>query len=324
MLSSAGTGLLFTVVGPTGVGKNALMNDALDHIAALQQMPTATTRPRRPNEQDGRERLFVAPDEFRRMIEDNALLEWQEVHRNRFYGVPRAPLEHALATGQYLIADIDVLGATYIRSLYPQNVILIFVQPPSVDTLADRMQERGDDETDIHTRLTRVAMEMTYLPVADYVVQNDDFDLAAQRFREIVELECTHPSERQFEHWVEVLPVYEQDVLVRAAVPAFLLDRLHPHEIPHNAALRMIGSHLAVTPTVDHLLRIKPHKGSFVSPAKVSVETRDNIKRITFTYLYLLPERPETGPEWHWQPLDTLLLPEMTREAWQQLRHLQG
>ncbi len=124
------------------MGKNALMNAALEHIPQLRQMPTMTTRERRDNETPGRERFFVSPEQFQQLIADNALFEWQEVYEGRFYGVPRQPLEEALEKGENLIADIDVLGATYIRSVYPDNTYIIFVRPPSVQALPDRMQTR--------------------------------------------------------------------------------------------------------------------------------------------------------------------------------------
>jgi guanylate kinase len=135
-------------------------------------MTTATTRPQRPSEQHGREHFFVSRDEFHRMIDQNELLEWQEIH-GELYGTPHAPLERAIDAEDDLIADIDVLGANRLRQFYPNNVRLIFIQPPSAEVLKERMQARGESEPEIEKRLRRVTMEMQYAPNCDYLITND-------------------------------------------------------------------------------------------------------------------------------------------------------
>jgi guanylate kinase len=176
---------VFILVGPPGVGKNAMMNNVLDRIASLRQLPTATTRPIRPTEQHGREHLFVTRDEFQRMIDQDDLIEWQVVHGHQ-YGTPRSTVQQAMSQGQDLIADIEVLGATYLRSAFPENVILIFVQPPSIDELVHRMHNRGETETEIRKRMERVEMEMRYAPQCDYLITNDSIDRASDILRGII------------------------------------------------------------------------------------------------------------------------------------------
>jgi guanylate kinase len=164
-------GLLFVLVGPAGVGKNAIMNEVLRQIDDLRQLPTATTRPMRDTEQQGREHLFVSEGEFRRMDEDQEFIEWQKVH-NHLYGTPRSTIETAMREGRDRIADIEVLGATHLHNAYPDNTILIFVQPPSVDELVRRMTIRGETEAEIDLRLKRVEMEMQYATQCDYLITN--------------------------------------------------------------------------------------------------------------------------------------------------------
>ena len=311
-------GLLFTIVGPPGVGKNALMSEALADQTRLKQLATATTRERRPNEQDGRERLFVTVEQFGHMIEHGDLLEWQEVHPGKLYGVPRRTVEEALATGQNLIADIDVLGATYIRSLYPQNVILIFVQPPSVDALEERMHIRGETEEDIQARLMRVSMEMAYLPVADYVVENDDFEQAAEQFRSIIASEIdrqrsARSTGRQYRHRVTTILLYEDSVLRHETPPPYPADVLHPAEIPHHAALRVLEAALPIGVAEDNLLRIKATRGSFISPVSVSAALSEGVRDIHFTYVYLLSQYLVAPSGWSWQPVDDADLPDTVR-----------
>jgi len=160
-------GLLFVLVGPAGAGKNAIMNEVLRQLADLHQLPTATTRPMRDTEQQGREHLFVSEVEFQKMD----LIESQTVH-NHLYGTPRATIENAMHDGRDLIADIEPLGATYLHNAYPHNTVRIFVQPPSVQDLIKRMSIRGEAQDEIDTRLQRVEMEMQYAPQCDYLITN--------------------------------------------------------------------------------------------------------------------------------------------------------
>ncbi len=164
-------GLLFVLVGPAGAGKNAIMNEVLRQLADLHQLPTATTRPMRDTEQQGREHLFVSDAEFQKMDERHELIESQTVH-NHLYGTPRATIEAAMHDGRDLIADIEPLGATYLHTAYPDNTVLIFVQPPSVDDLIKRMSIRGESQDEIDRRLQRVEMEMHYAPQCDYLITN--------------------------------------------------------------------------------------------------------------------------------------------------------
>jgi guanylate kinase len=133
----------------------------------------------RSTEQQGREHLFVSETEFRRMKDNGELLEWQVVHEH-LYGTPRATVQQAIADGHDLIADIEVLGATYLKSAYPDNLILIFIRPTSPEVLIERMRERGDTENQIRLRMERVPMEMAYAPQCDYLITNDDKDAASQ------------------------------------------------------------------------------------------------------------------------------------------------
>lgn len=164
-------GLLFVMVGPAGVGKNAIMNEVLRHLPDLQQLPTATTRPMRETEQQGREHLFVSETEFHAMEDRHELIESQVVH-NHFYGTPRRTIEEAMRDERDMIADIEVLGATYLHTAFPNNIVLIFVEPPSTDELVARMTQRGETEQEIQTRLQRVEMEMQYAPQCDYLITN--------------------------------------------------------------------------------------------------------------------------------------------------------
>lgn len=187
--SNKRSGILFTLVGPGGAGKNALINAVLQRTDHLRQLATATTRPMRPQEQPGREHMFLSEAEFRKMIDETRLIEWQEVHPGRYYGTPRLPVEKAIANGEDLIADIDVAGAVRLHDIYPDNTVMIFVAPPSLQQLEVRMRERGDSTDQIAERMQRVAMEMDFQNQCDYVIVNSNLDNATKELEHIIAVE---------------------------------------------------------------------------------------------------------------------------------------
>lgn len=182
-------GLLFVLVGPGGVGKNTLMQQVLPEFSHLRQLPTATTRAARPGEQEGREHLFVSVDEFKRMIASKELIEHEEVHPGKFYGVPRRFVEKAFIAGEDLIADIEIAGAEKVYAAYPNNTVLIFVAPPSLNDLGERMAKRGETQTGIAERLARAEREMRFKERCEHVIVNDHLDKAAAKLAAIIRAE---------------------------------------------------------------------------------------------------------------------------------------
>lgn len=305
-------GLLFVLIGPPGVGKNALMSDAMAHTLNLRQLATATTRGIRATEAIGREHLFVTVSEFHRMIEDNILLEWQQVHGN-LYGIPRRTVEEAFARGNDLTADIDVLGATYLRSLYPDNVVLIFIKPPSLEELETRMRARGETDAAIATRMKRVEMEMTYAPLCDHIIINDDLGRAAAELNAIIAAERQRridgkPAARRYEHIATLIPVYGSEVLRPRESDRAQRPVAHG-ELPHLVALRLAQELFGVSASPAALLKSAPHEGSFVPPAALTVTPRNHVCSIDFAYLYLMSERIPALDGWAWESYDLAGLP---------------
>jgi guanylate kinase len=188
-------GLLFTLVGPGGAGKNALMRQVLARLDDLSQLATATTRPIRDDEKQGREHLFLSAIEFQHMINQNELLEWQEVTPGRFYGIPRDTVEQNLFDGTDLIADIDVLGAKILRETYPTHVVLVFITVPGdtgdekLRVLLERMTGRKDSQDDavIEKRIQRARdLEFPFAAECDYIIVNDDMDTASQKLYDVI------------------------------------------------------------------------------------------------------------------------------------------
>lgn len=179
-------GTLFMLVGPGGVGKNAILDQLLVQVSDIKQLATATTRGPRKGEEHGKQRWFVTLDEFKQMISDEKLVEYQEVHAGVYYGVPKFALETAFEAGQDLVADIDFHGAIKIRAGYMQNSVSIFVAPPNMEILAERLIARQDSQQSIDDRLHRAAEEMLYATEADFVIVNWNLDDAIKQAIQLI------------------------------------------------------------------------------------------------------------------------------------------
>ena len=195
-------GHIFVLVGPGGTGKNTLMNVVKAKHPNMKQLATATTRAPRDGEVEGREHLFVSPEEFRRMIVEDELLEHQEVTTNKFYGIPRYVVENSLNDGIILITDVEFKGARILHDKYPDDTTMIFVTVPGetldekLSLLRQRMITRLDREpsTDdlvrIDERLERA--KVSELPFrddsnyVDYEIINDTVDEAAEELNRII------------------------------------------------------------------------------------------------------------------------------------------
>ena len=189
-------GVIFVMIGPGGAGKNAIMKAIIAEFPAVRQLATATTRPMRADEKQGREHLFLSEQEFKGMIRDKELLEHQEVTPGKFYGIPQATVVEALAAGAVRIADIEVLGAIVLAAAFPDNVVQVFITVKGEDVAAqlallrDRMRARADQITEIDQRLDRArTLELPYQSRCDYIVVNDDLTQAIDATAAIIRRE---------------------------------------------------------------------------------------------------------------------------------------
>jgi guanylate kinase len=183
-------GLMLVISSPSGAGKTTLSNRLRKAHPELTLSISCTTRKPRPGEEDGREYHFVTPGRFAEMVRDEAFLEYAEVHENR-YGTPRAQVEAALAGGQDVLFDIDWQGAMSIAAGAPNDVVRVFILPPSMADLEKRLHARAQDAHDvIERRLGRSRDEIRYWPEYDYVLVNDDLE------RAYGELESIYRAER--------------------------------------------------------------------------------------------------------------------------------
>jgi len=171
-------GSIYIVSAPSGAGKTSLVQAVLQQDPNLEVSISHTTRARRPNEQHGRDYFFVDQVCFRNMVADEAFIEHAKVF-DHCYGTSVASIEAIIEHGHHIVLDIDWQGAQQVREQFPHNAISIFLLPPSIDTLRQRLEKRGqDDEIVISSRMARAKSEMQHYQEADYVIVNDDFDKA--------------------------------------------------------------------------------------------------------------------------------------------------
>jgi len=182
------SGLLFVVCAPSGAGKSSLIRAALAEERTIQLSVSYTTREPRSGEQNGREYHFVDPGTFAAMVERGEFLECAEVHGNR-YGTSQRVIDETLARGVDLLLEIDWQGAAQVRRLYP-GCVTIFILPPSVEALGQRMRARGlDAEVVIERRLANASEEMRHAPEFDYVIINEDFETARRELLGVLRAE---------------------------------------------------------------------------------------------------------------------------------------
>jgi guanylate kinase len=183
--ASLTAGNLFMVVAPSGAGKSTLVNALLARDPGIALSVSYTTRPPRPGDQNGREYHFVSVDEFKERRARGEFLESAEVHGN-FYATSRVWIEERVQAGSDVLLEIDWQGARQVKTVFPES-IGVFILPPSIEALADRLRKRGQDsEAVITRRLFAAGSEIAHAPEANYVIINEDFELALQQLTAIV------------------------------------------------------------------------------------------------------------------------------------------
>ncbi|UAJ72303.1 guanylate kinase [Synechocystis sp. PCC 7339] len=170
-------GQLIVLTGPSGVGKGTLVQLLLERHPHWFLSISATTRAPRAGEEDGRSYYFLSKEEFQTWIGEEKLLEWAEYAGN-YYGTPRQPVEAQIAQGKTVLLEIEVLGARQIKQTFP-SARRIFILPPSVEVLEERLRGRGSDsETAIAKRLTQAQQELQAAGEFDHQLVNDDLERA--------------------------------------------------------------------------------------------------------------------------------------------------
>lgn len=186
-------GILFVMTGASGVGKDTIRQAALPDLGEVYYSISATTRERRPGETHGKQYLFHDKAAFEAMIIDDGLLEHAE-YVGDYYGTPRAPVEAALARGEDVLLELELVGARQVKEKMP-DAVMIFIAPPTLIELERRLRGRGtDSESKIQKRLARARQEIRAVREFDYVVVNDDLGGAVRDFTSILYAERARAS----------------------------------------------------------------------------------------------------------------------------------
>jgi guanylate kinase len=186
-------GLILILSSPSGAGKTTLTR-ALVEGQAGELSISVTTRPKRPSEIHGRHYHFIDVDQFIAMRDHNELLEWAEVHGN-FYGTPRKPVEKALSEGRDMIFDIDYQGTRQVREKLPNDVVTVFILPPSMAELKARLERRAEDSADtIARRLANARVEIERWAEYDYVIVNRDLN---ESYRSLMAIQSAERMKRE-------------------------------------------------------------------------------------------------------------------------------
>ncbi len=183
-------GLLFVLSSPSGAGKTTMARKLLETEGdALRMSVSTTTRPPRPGEVDGQDYWFVSQDEFTKMREGGQLLEWAQVFGN-YYGTPRAKVEAAVAEGHDVLFDVDWQGARQLSESMADDVVRVFVLPPTAETLENRLKTRNQDSAEVVAlRMAQASGEISHWQEYDYVIVNTDIDEAFKQLCAILAAE---------------------------------------------------------------------------------------------------------------------------------------
>lgn len=182
-------GLMFVLSSPSGAGKTTLSRLLIERMLGLRMSVSATTRPMRPGEVDGKDYQFVDPVRFEQMVKHNELLEWAHVFDHR-YGTPRVPVETALSSGQDVLFDIDWQGTQQLREKARADVVSVFILPPSAGDLEKRLHSRAQDsDAVIRSRMSRATHELSHWAEYDYIVINQNVDDAFAEVQSILKAE---------------------------------------------------------------------------------------------------------------------------------------
>ncbi len=181
---------LVIISAPSGSGKTTLCRALQAKDSSIQFSLSSTTRDQRNGEADGVDYRFMSDDEFKTGISNGEYAEWEQIHGDYYYGTPKSNLQDAIDQQRLLLLELDVKGAMSVKKLYPNQTISIFVEPPSLEDLKVRLQQRGtDSEARIAKRLERLESELAYKDHFDHHVINDNLDHAVNDILNIIQHE---------------------------------------------------------------------------------------------------------------------------------------
>ncbi len=180
-------GKLIVITAPSGAGKTTIVRHLIKTFDFLGFSISATTREKRKHEEHGKDYYFMSVDEFKKMRRRRKFLEWEEVYENQFYGTLKSEVERIWEEEKHIIFDVDVKGAKDIKKSYPDETLAIFIKPPSIEELWNRLRNRKtEDEASLKKRFKRSKREMKYEKKFDKILVNDDLTTALKEAEQMV------------------------------------------------------------------------------------------------------------------------------------------
>ena len=181
-----GKAILFSA--PSGCGKTTIINELMKYFDCFDFSISATSRAPRGTEQDGKDYYFLTHEEFKRRVDAGDFLEWEEVYQGTCYGTLKSEIERIWAAGRVIVFDVDVNGGSNIKRYFGSDALSVFVMPPSLEVLEQRLRSRGtDSEEAIVKRLGRSAEELKQAPQFDVTIVNDDLQRAVAEAKGVIE-----------------------------------------------------------------------------------------------------------------------------------------
>ena len=180
-------GKLIVISAPSGAGKTSIVHQLLKDIPELSFSVSASSRERRENEVHGKDYYFLGVEGFQQKIKEDAFLEWEQVYENQYYGTLKSEIERIWSEGKTVIFDVDVVGGLNIKKQYPKKCLSIFIMPPSVEVLAERLIGRGSESDEsVKKRLDKAEEEISKNKQFDTIILNDNFEIACEQTKEII------------------------------------------------------------------------------------------------------------------------------------------
>ena len=188
MRTTSKEGKMFIFTAPSGAGKTTIVRHLLNTYNFLDFSVSATTRAMRDYEVDGKDYYFLTPEEFRAKVDNDEFIEWEEVYEDQYYGTLKSEVDRVWESGKHIVFDIEVKGATNIKSMYGNKCQAIFIKPPSLEILIKRLTDRKtESDASLKKRIARVKREMAYQDTFDAILVNDLLQVALKEAEFMVE-----------------------------------------------------------------------------------------------------------------------------------------
>lgn len=185
-------GKVFIFSAPSGAGKTTIVKHVLDRYTNFEFSVSATTRPPRPNEQEGVHYYFLNTNDFVQRIEQHEFLEWEEVYPGQFYGSLKSDVERIRKKRHHVAFDVDVKGGIKIKKFYGEEAVSIFIKPPDLETLRRRLKDRGTETyEEIEKRYAKAVFELEHADEFDYIILNDNLETALAEVFQLIHQHLT-------------------------------------------------------------------------------------------------------------------------------------